>query len=40
MVIHTIVLEYGSIKPVEQKVQKSEKLLDAEFFYFENRKEL
>ena len=29
MVIHTIVLEYGSIKPVEEKVQKSERLLDA-----------
>ena len=40
MVIHTIALEYGSIKPVEEKVQKSEKLLDAEFFYFENMKEL
>ena len=39
-VIHTIVLEYGSIKPVEEKVQKSEQLLDAEFFYFENKKEL
>ena len=40
MVIHTIVLEYGSIKPIEEKVQKSEKLLDAEFFYFENQKVL
>jgi hypothetical protein len=40
MIIHTIVLEYGSIKPVQKKVQKSEQLLDAEFFYFENREEL
>jgi hypothetical protein len=40
MIVHTIVLEYGSIKPVEEKVQKSEQLLDAEFFYFEKRNEL
>ena len=38
--IHTIILEYGSIKPVEEKVRKSEQLLDAYFFYFENQKEL
>ena len=40
IVIHTIALEYGSIKPVEKKVQKSEQFLDAEFFYFENQKKL
>ena len=40
MVIHTVFLEYGSIKQVEEKVQKSEKLLDAEFFQVENSKEL
>ena len=38
--VHTILLEYGSIKPVEEKVRKSEQLLDAYFFYFENQKEL
>ena len=40
MMFHTIALEYGSIKPIEKKVQKSEQLLDAEFFYWENCKEL
>jgi hypothetical protein len=29
MIIQTLRLEYGSIKKVEEKVQKSEKLLDA-----------
>ena len=40
MMVHTVFLEYGSIKPVEEKVKKSEKLLDAEFFHIENCKEL
>ena len=32
VVFHTIHLEYGSIKKIEDKVQKSENLLEAEFF--------
>ena len=40
MMTHTVHLQYGSLKPVEEKVQKSERLLDAEFFLNENCKEL
>lgn len=37
IMIHTIRLQYwGGIKEVEKKVQKSEQLLDAEFFHIQN----
>ena len=36
-VVHTLRLEYGSLKPLEEKVSKSEKLLDAEYFFMLNR---
>jgi hypothetical protein len=39
-IIHTITLEYGSLKTVEEKVKKSEQLLDAEYMYQVNLKQL
>lgn len=40
MVIHTVHLEYGGVKPVEKKIQKSDRLLDAEYFHLKKCKEL
>jgi hypothetical protein len=40
MMIHSTHLEYGSIKPIEEKVKKSERLLDAEFVWRLNIEEL
>ena len=38
-VIYIVHLEYGSLKPVEEKVKKSEMLLDAEFVHIKNIEE-
>ena len=40
MMSHTICLEYGALKPVEEKVKKSENLLNAEFMWRLNVQEL
>ena len=40
MMVYKLHLEYGSLKPIEEKVKKSEKLLDSEYMWICNCQEL
>ena len=40
LLVHTLHLEFGSLRPIERKVEKNENLLEAEYFWKMNVKEL